>query len=152
MCHAGFILRFFVFYGGFFSPNIPFTQLPEDLLYESTRAVNEPIAVEFVDKQPINRGRRRSVGVSSGALVVLLDFCASRPESPQHSVACPFCFLLPQIHLGEFNEKETDCHGFYFLFLQFCRKLMPEDKRFLHCTASLKQLKVQKQPHTHKCI
>lgn len=78
----------------FFSLLIPFIQLPEDLLYESSRARNEPIAAGFVQKQPISRARKCLVGVSSGGFAVLLDFCPSRPESPQTSVACAFIFFF----------------------------------------------------------
>lgn len=86
----------------FFSLLIPFIQLPEDLLYECTRARNEPIAAGFVQKQPISRARKCLMGVSSGTFPVLLDFCPSRPESPKTSVVLLFCFFTE-----DFNKKET---------------------------------------------
>lgn len=97
----------------FFSLLIPFIQLPEDLLYENARARNEPIAAGFVQKQPISRARKCLMGVSSGTLPVLLDFCPSRPESPSDFCCVCFYFLFLQKILTK-KKLRLSCFCFYF--------------------------------------
>lgn len=87
----------------FFPPLIPFTQLPEDLLYGSTRVRLEPIAAGIFGEQPISRegGRvlrcssRREAQLAWDALAVLLDFRPSRR----------LLLSLSLIHLFIFTKK-----------------------------------------------
>lgn len=134
LCHAAVISRCF------FSLLIPFIQLPEDLLYESTRARNEPIAAGLVQKQPISRARKCLMGVSSGTLPVLLDFCPSRPESPSDFCCVCFYFLFLQKIL---TKKKLRPSWFCFYFSNFVALWYPWTKVFysaLHfCNSSYVQ-------------
>lgn len=86
--------------------------------------------------------------------VGLLPFTTWKPAA---FCCVSFYFLLPRIHSGDLIKKKkvkkkVRLSCFYFLFLQFCRFVIPRTKVFclaLHfCNSSY----VQKHPPTHKCI
>lgn len=124
LCRAAVISRVV-----FFPPLITFTQLPEDLLYESTRVRFEPIAAGVFGEQPINResGRvlrcssRREAQLAWDALAVLLDFRPSRR----------LLLSLSLIHLIPLTKKASS----WVMILPFLiLKFLFSDKSFLHLT------------------